>query len=45
MMLEQIGQVVDIANNGKESVGLYQKNCKGYKVIFMDFHMPEVDGF
>ena len=55
MMLEQIGQVVDIANNGKESVGMYQKNCKGYKVIqllrccicviFMDFHMPEVDGF
>ncbi len=24
---------------------MYQKNCKGYKLIFMDFHMPEVDGF
>lgn len=24
---------------------MYQKNCKGYKVIFMDFHMPEIDGF
>ena len=23
----------------------YQKNCKGYKCILMDFHMPEVDGF
>ena len=45
MMLEQIGQVVDLASNGRESVGLYQKNCKGYKVIFMDIHMPEVDGF
>ena len=24
---------------------MYQKNCKGYKGILMDFHMPEVDGF
>ena len=24
---------------------MYQKNCKGYKAIFMDFNMPEVDGF
>jgi CheY-like chemotaxis protein len=45
MMLESIGQTVDLACNGKESIGLYQKNCKGYKMIFMDFHMPEVDGF
>ena len=41
MMLESIGQTVDLACNGKESIGLYQKNCKGYKMIFMDFHMPE----
>ena len=31
--------------NGREGVGLYQKNCKGYKGILMDFNMPEVDGF
>ena len=24
---------------------MYQKNCKGYKGILMDFHMPEMDGF
>ena len=45
MMLESQGQVVDQAMNGKEGVGMYQKNCKGYKGILMDFHMPEVDGF
>ena len=36
---------MDLASGGKESVGMYQKNCKGYKLIFMDFHMPDVDGF
>ncbi|CDW74040.1 chemotaxis protein [Stylonychia lemnae] len=45
MMLESLGQQVDSATNGKEGVGMYQKNCKGYKLILMDFHMPEVDGF
>ena len=45
MMLESQGQTVDIASGGKECVGMYQKNCKGYKLIFMDFHLPEVDGF
>ena len=44
-MLEAQGQQVDLAGNGKESVGMYQKNCKGYKCILMDFHMPEIDGF
>lgn len=24
---------------------MYQKNCKGYKFILMDFHMPVLDGF
>jgi len=24
---------------------MYQKNCKGYKFILMDIHMPEVDGY
>ena len=44
-MLESQGQQVEIASNGKEGVGMYQKNCKGYKCILMDFNMPEVDGF
>ena len=45
MMLETLGQECETAGNGKEGVSLYQKNCKGYKGILMDFHMPEVDGF
>ena len=44
-MLETLGQEVETASNGKEGVGMYQKNCKGYKGILMDFHMPEMDGF
>eukprot|EP00347_Sterkiella_histriomuscorum_P006377 403352992 len=44
-MLEALGQIVDTAEDGKIGVGMYQKNCKGYKFILMDFHMPEVDGF
>ena len=45
IMLESQGQQVELASNGKEGVGMYQKNCKGYKCILMDFNMPEVDGF
>ena len=44
-MLESLGEQVDTAEDGKQGVGMYQKNCKGYKFILMDFHMPEVDGF
>ena len=44
-MLESLGQIVDSAEDGKAGVGLYQKNCKGYKFILMDFHMPVMDGF
>jgi len=34
---------IDIANNGREAVELYKK--KSYSIIFLDIHMPEVDGF
>ena len=44
-MLESLGQIVDTADDGKLGVGMYQKNCKGYKFILMDIHMPEVDGY
>ena len=45
MLLEGLGQEVELASNGKEGVNKYQKNCKGFKGILMDFHMPEMDGF
>jgi CheY-like chemotaxis protein len=39
----QAGFHMDIANNGREAVEL----CKNqsYSIIFLDIHMPEVDGF
>lgn len=37
------GFYIDIANNGREAVELCKK--KSYSIIFLDIHMPEVDGF
>lgn len=42
-LLEKINIQSDVANNGKEAVLLYEKN--EYDIIFMDLHMPEMDGF
>lgn len=43
VMLEGLGCVVDVANNGAEAVEKVQK--KQYPVIFMDCQMPVMDGF
>jgi CheY-like chemotaxis protein len=37
------GFQIDIARNGKEAVDLFRK--KDYSIVFLDIHMPEVDGF
>ncbi|MFL9830835.1 response regulator [Flavobacterium sp. ST-87] len=42
-LLEKINISADIANNGFEAVSLFEKN--EYNIIFMDLHMPEMDGF
>ncbi len=42
-MLNKLGYVVDIANNGLEVIDLHKK--RKYDLIFMDVHMPEMDGF
>jgi CheY-like chemotaxis protein len=42
-MLERLGYVVDVANNGKEAVDLFStKDC--YDVVLMDSLMPIMDG-
>ncbi|MDX9689170.1 MAG: response regulator [Proteobacteria bacterium] len=41
-MLQQMGCAVDIASNGIEAVRMAAE--KEYDVIFMDGHMPEMDG-
>ena len=42
-MLESLGYRCDIANNGREAFEAVQK--AEYGLIFMDCHMPEMDGF
>jgi two-component system, sensor histidine kinase and response regulator len=42
-LLQQLGCTVDIANNGLEAVEAWRKNQ--YRIIFMDCHMPEMDGY
>jgi CheY-like chemotaxis protein len=39
----QAGFLIDIARNGREAVELFRK--KTYSIVFLDIHMPEVDGF
>jgi CheY-like chemotaxis protein len=42
-MLEKLGCQVDIASNGVDAVRMAAAN--NYDAIFMDCHMPEMDGF
>jgi PAS domain S-box-containing protein len=42
-MLQRLGIASDIAANGKEAVDRW--TAKEYDVIFMDCHMPEMDGY
>jgi len=43
MMLTKLGYKVDVANNGKEGLDAVV-NTKDYDLIFMDLHMPVMDG-
>jgi CheY-like chemotaxis protein len=42
-LLEDLGCRVDLAVNGREAVDLARQTT--YDIIFMDCHMPEMDGF
>lgn len=41
-LLEQFGIMADVASNGLEALQKLEK--KNYDLIFMDIHMPEMDG-
>jgi CheY-like chemotaxis protein len=43
--LENTGITVDFAENGKEAVSMYREHPGKYSLIFMDVHMPEMDGY
>lgn len=42
-MLERLGCVVDVAVNGSEAVKMWRQSS--YDLIFMDCHMPVMDGY
>jgi CheY-like chemotaxis protein len=42
-MLEKLGLRVDVAGNGREAVEMVK--TLPYDLVFMDCHMPEMDGF
>lgn len=43
MMITKLGHKLDLAVNGKEAVTMAAEN--NYDIIFMDLHMPVMDGF
>ena len=42
-MLQKLGCQVDLAENGKEAIEMVQNSP--YDLLFMDCHMPLVDGY
>jgi PAS domain S-box-containing protein len=42
-ILSRLGLDVSLATNGREAVDLVKDNC--FDIVFMDCHMPEMDGF
>jgi CheY-like chemotaxis protein len=42
-MLERLGCRVDVAGNGKEALEMWTR--VPYQLVFMDCHMPEMDGY
>jgi signal transduction histidine kinase/CheY-like chemotaxis protein len=44
-LLEPTGLAIDCAENGKEALRIYSVTPDKYDMIFMDIHMPEMDGY
>ena len=44
-LLEETGVSIDCAENGAAAVRLFSANPAKYRLILMDIHMPEMDGF
>jgi signal transduction histidine kinase/CheY-like chemotaxis protein len=44
-LLEPTGITVDCAENGVEALNMFSENPGRYRMIFMDIHMPEMDGY
>jgi CheY-like chemotaxis protein len=44
-LLEDTGVAIDCAENGLQAVELYKAAPSKYRLVFMDVHMPEMDGY
>ncbi|MDL2327444.1 response regulator [Ruminococcaceae bacterium OttesenSCG-928-A11] len=44
-LLEHTGATIVTAENGVEAVEKFKKDPDAYDIIFMDIHMPEMDGY
>ena len=44
-LLEDTGAVIDCAENGQEACTKFAASPEAYDLIFMDIHMPEMDGY
>jgi CheY-like chemotaxis protein len=44
-LLESTGVTVESAENGKEALDMFTANPARYDLIFMDIHMPMMDGY
>jgi len=44
-LLEEYGIAIDCAENGKEAVDLFFADPQRYSIIFMDIHMPIMNGY
>jgi CheY-like chemotaxis protein len=44
-LLEPSRIVIDCAENGAQAVKMFSENPDKYGIIFMDIHMPEMDGY
>jgi PAS domain S-box-containing protein len=45
MLLESTNLEIDCAENGLQAVAMFTEEPKRYEMIFMDVHMPEIDGY
>jgi PAS domain S-box-containing protein len=44
-LLEDTGVIIDCAENGLRAVEMFKASPSTYNIVFMDIHMPEMDGY
>ncbi len=44
-LLQHTGISIDCAENGRQAVAMFENGPDQYDMIFMDIHMPEMDGY